>query len=390
MNGPASLQQPPRAFVRGFSVLVLLCALLATAVFLFFPGASGSKPDAGVLRLAASGAICIRLLLFLWRRRGLAAEAGKALWGAANLLTLLRGLLIAFLAGFLFAPRPAGLLTAWLPALAYTAVACLDFLDGTVARRTATLTRLGGALDQELDGLGLLIAFLLVVQYHVLPPPLLLPGLAHYLFAFGLWLRRRRGLAVRPLPPDRWRRRLAGFQMALAAVFLWPIARPGPALLAESLIGLPFLLGFGRDWLLVSGRLNPDAAPAVRRRTLLKTWLEARLPLLLRAACLLLGLAAVWAAIGGGTVAPVWRGLLPSPAGPIAARAAAWLTALALLGLAAGRGLPFFAMTVIVLAGLPLYLAGMTLIGGLQLCCALLLLLLGAGPRLSELRGRPG
>jgi CDP-diacylglycerol--glycerol-3-phosphate 3-phosphatidyltransferase len=372
--------------MRGLRLLAAVCVLLPASVFLCQLTRNGWGASAWI-RLLTSGAACAWLPVFLWRRRGLAAEAGSALWGAANLLTLLRGLLIAVLAGYVFAPRSAGL-SGWLPALVYTAVICLDFLDGTVARRTGTRTLLGGALDQELDGLGLLVAMGLVVQYGVLPWQLLLVGLAHYLFALALFTRRRSGHPVHPLPPDPWRRRLAGFQMALAAAFLWPIARRSPALLAEALIGAPFLLGFLRDWLVVSGRLDSGGPLLTRWRARAVPWLNVRLPLLLRAACLLLALAAIYANLGGAAES-MWQALLPPAGGPAGAHAAAWLTTLALLGLAGGRGLPFFALTVIVLAGLPSYLADMTLPGAAQLACALLLLLLGGGPRLSRLRMRP-
>ena len=377
---------PPSRFALGYGLLTGFCVLLLAAGFLWQLRRPGES-SAAWLRLLKSGAFCAYLLAFLWRRRSLAAEAGDALWGPANLLTLLRGLLIAALAGFLFVPRPAGR-QSWLPCLIYTLIICLDFLDGRVARRSNTQTLLGSFLDQELDGLGLLVAMLLVVQYGALPPPFLLVGFVHYLFALSLAVRRRRGLPVQPLQPNHWRRRLAGFQMALAAAFLWPIARSGPALLAESLIGLPFLLGFLRDWLLAGGRLSADGPLLTRWHALSEPWLAVRLPLLLRASCLALALAAFWIAAPGGIKNPVWPGPAPTGAAEAAASIAAGLTVLALLGLATGRGFLFFTLSVIVLAGLPLYLGGMTLTGSLQLACALLLLLLGGGPSLSSLRAR--
>jgi CDP-diacylglycerol--glycerol-3-phosphate 3-phosphatidyltransferase len=377
---------PPSRFALGYGLLTGLCVLLLAAGLLWQLHGPG-KPSTAWFRLLKRGAFCAYLLAFVWRLRGLAEEAGDALWGPANLLTLLRGLLIAALAGFLFVPRPAGR-QSWVPCLVYTLIICLDFLDGWVARRSRTQTLMGSALDQELDGLGLLVAMALVVQYGVLPPLFLLVGIVHYLFALSLALRRRRGLPVQPLPPNRWRRRLAGFQMALAAAFLWPIARSGPALLTESLIALPFLLGFLRDWLVAGGRLAADGPLLTRWQALAEPWLAARLPLLLRAACLCLALAAFWTAAPGGIKNPVWPGPAPPGAAEAAASIAAGLTILALLGLATGRGVPFFALSVIALAGLPLYLAGMSLTGGLQLACALLLLLIGGGPSLSSLRAR--
>ena len=118
--------------------------------------------------------------------------------GYANTITLLRGLLACMLAGFLFAPQPAGWL-AWVPALLYTLERLVDFADGYVARITRRETKLGEILDIEFDGLGILIAIALGVQYGKLPPWYLLLGLARQLFVLGMWLlASRRQAGIRP------------------------------------------------------------------------------------------------------------------------------------------------------------------------------------------------
>jgi CDP-diacylglycerol--glycerol-3-phosphate 3-phosphatidyltransferase len=67
--------------------------------------------------------------------------------GAANWLTLLRGGLIAVLAGFVFQPTLAGGSlagwVAWAPAALYIAAAALDGADGFLARVTGSETCLG-------------------------------------------------------------------------------------------------------------------------------------------------------------------------------------------------------------------------------------------------------
>ena len=186
----------------------------------------------------------------------LEGENLRHLWGAANRITLARGGLLALLAGFLFAPEAPGL-RGWLPALLYAAAAAADALDGFWARRTGTRTRLGALLDGELDGVGLLLAMTLTVQYGRLPAAFLAIGLAKPAYAAALAIQRLAGGHSRDLPPSYLRRRLAGFQMGVAAVCLWPLARPPGTTLAQALIGLPFLAGFLRDGLAAGGLLDP-------------------------------------------------------------------------------------------------------------------------------------
>ncbi|NJN55524.1 MAG: CDP-alcohol phosphatidyltransferase family protein [Anaerolineae bacterium] len=98
-------------------------------------------------------------------------------WG--NRLTLLRGLCISLIAGFLFSPWPAGWV-GWLPAILYTIADVADYLDGYAARITNHATRLGERLDMEFDGLGLAVVTLLAVWMGQLPGWYLLIGLARY------------------------------------------------------------------------------------------------------------------------------------------------------------------------------------------------------------------
>jgi CDP-diacylglycerol--glycerol-3-phosphate 3-phosphatidyltransferase len=102
--------------------------------------------------------------------------------GAGNVLTLLRGLALGLLAGFLFSPWPPGRL-AWMPALLYTLAIIADYLDGYLARITHRATVLGESLDIEFDALGMLIAISLAVHYDQLPWWYLLLGLSRYLVA---------------------------------------------------------------------------------------------------------------------------------------------------------------------------------------------------------------
>lgn len=174
-------------------------------------------------------------------------------WG--NRLTVLRGFLAAGVLGFLLLPRPEGWL-AWLPGVLYTLACAADFFDGYAARLTNHATRLGEILDMSFDGMGVLAASLLAVQYGQAPGWYVFVGLARYLFLGGLWLRKRLNKPIYELPPSLSRRIFAGLQMGFLAILLWPLFSPPGTHIAAALFGLPLLFGFGRDWLLVSGTLK--------------------------------------------------------------------------------------------------------------------------------------
>lgn len=176
-------------------------------------------------------------------------------FGAGNYLTIFRGVMITFLAGFLISPRPPGWL-AWMPGVIYILAAVMDLFDGYLARRSNQVTRLGEILDMKLDGLGVLVACLLIVQYGQVPAWYLLVGLARYLFIAGEWVLEKLSLTVFEPPPNPARRPLAGAQMGFTAAVLLPIFSPPGTYLVAGLFALPFLIGFAYDWLVVSGSLR--------------------------------------------------------------------------------------------------------------------------------------
>lgn len=198
-------------------------------------------------------------LWLVWR--GLVAEragggqSARTRLGPGNALTIGRGVLVALLAGFLLVPLPSGAL-ARLPGALYALSVLLDFLDGQIARRSGDATDLGETLDLEFDALGLLVAPLLAVRYGQLPVQYLAVGAARYAFAVGLWIRRRRDLPVRPLPASWVRRVLAAVQMVVVSAALLFIVRPPLSTAIATLAMVPFLVGFLRDWLAVTGRVG--------------------------------------------------------------------------------------------------------------------------------------
>lgn len=214
-------------------------------------------------------------------------------FGNGTNLTLACGLMLFLVAGFLFAPRPPGWL-AWLPALLYTVARLVDYVDGYVARITDHETKLGGMLDMELDGFGVLIAILLGIQYGVLPVWYLPLALSRQLFILGIWLRQRRGLPVYEMTPSGNRRIVAGYQTAFLSLALWPSFQPPLSTVAATIFALPLLASFGRDWLVVSGALDPASARYQRGRIMLKEFLEGWLPLLARIISFVLGFTLLW------------------------------------------------------------------------------------------------
>lgn len=178
--------------------------------------------------------------------------------GTGNILTIMRGILISALVGFCIAPQPIGWL-AWIPGCLYTLAALADLFDGYLARQEDQSTLLGKNLDLKLDGFGMLVAALVSVRYNQVPTWYLLVGMARYLFLAGLWLWQKTGRPVHELDENSSRRPLAGAQMGFLGVVLFPVFSPPATHLVAALFALPFLIGFVRDWLFVTGILKPSS-----------------------------------------------------------------------------------------------------------------------------------
>ena len=186
------------------------------------------------------------------------AEHAYETVGLPTGVTLLRGTVAAGIAGVAVVAlvgTPTARL-AWAAAVGYGLVAALDSVDGFLARRFDRTTRLGGRLDTAVDAFGLLVAPLAGVVLGELPWWYLSVGVARYAFVAGLWWRNRTGRPTFALPPRPSRRVLAGLQMAVVPVALTPAVADEwmPFVVGVAAGGL--LVGFGRDWLYVSGRLE--------------------------------------------------------------------------------------------------------------------------------------
>lgn len=200
--------------------------------------------------VAALGYVAVSNGLLL---RGLELR-GSVRFGPANTVTALRSTLVAVITGLVVASFTGAIPVPLLIALVVPALA-LDAVDGWVARRTGTISELGGRFDMEVD------AFLLLVLSVYVAPTLgawvLTIGALRYGFVmagWGLpWFRRR-------LPPRYWRKvvtAVAGIALAAAASGLL-----GAAAAVLVVVALALLVeSFGRDvaWL---ARRRHDAVVA--------------------------------------------------------------------------------------------------------------------------------
>jgi CDP-diacylglycerol---glycerol-3-phosphate 3-phosphatidyltransferase len=271
--------------------------------------------------LVLSGLVLAYGLQVLWRNLPANHRPGEdqllPSLGPGNTLSLIRGLAIGLIAGFIFGTWPMGAL-AWIIVLLYTIADIADYFDGYLARRANHVTLLGEALDVEFDGLGTLVVILLAVSFGQLPVWYLALGLARYLFLIGLWLRHRLNRPVYEMTPSVHRRIFAGIQMGFLSIVLWPILPRPMAVISGTIFFAATSLSFLRDWLVVSGIIHPTH-PAYRqiRQSLYKLF-SRRLPLLWRAISVI-SMISIWGHLQPRLQPALWYDLLaiwevPSPA----------------------------------------------------------------------------
>ncbi len=184
-------------------------------------------------------------------------------FGPGTALSLLGGWLLAALGGFILISRPEGPI-AWLPAMLFGASLLADLFDGYWARRRHHVTVLGKELDMTLDGLGVLLATVLVVRWGQWPFWFVIVGLARYLFIWGLQWRERKDLPIQELKDSEIRRLLAGMQRGFLFVAMWPIVPAWLSTATGLAFVLPFLVNFTYDWLVASTVID-DNDPEFRK-----------------------------------------------------------------------------------------------------------------------------
>jgi phosphatidylglycerophosphate synthase len=133
-----------------------------------------------VKAITAFGAI---MATALWYRRG---HHPFPRFGAANWVTTLRALIVAFLVGSIGKPpTPRAATAAIVLALGAT---MLDGVDGWLARRSALTSAFGARFDMEVDSLLILVLAVLVWQHHKAGAWVLAAGLLRYAFVAAGWV----------------------------------------------------------------------------------------------------------------------------------------------------------------------------------------------------------
>lgn len=159
--------------------------------------------------------------------------------GPANQATVIRGALVALLAGLIGEPAHGGV-----PALA-TATAIiatlLDGVDGWLARRSQMSSGFGARFDMETDALLIAVLATLAWQFGKVGAWVLLSGLLRYLYiAAGALLRWLRG----PLPPSYLRKTIAVVQTIALIVVIAPFSTRAQSALVAAMALIALVLSF--------------------------------------------------------------------------------------------------------------------------------------------------
>ncbi len=201
--------------------------------------------------------------------------------GAGNTVTLVRGLLLSMVAGFLFIPWPDSWL-AWVPSLLYAFTVIADYLDGYVARITNNTTQLGAYLDMEYDVLGMIIAPLLAVWYGQLPMWYLAASGLRYMFVVVKWAYKNQDKQLHEINDSLLRRMVAGVQMIFVFIVLAPVYQAPETHIAAGVVLVPLILSFGRDLLVMTGQLDVTSNLYNDLANFINTWVFGKLAALLR------------------------------------------------------------------------------------------------------------
>lgn len=186
----------------GNALRSILAATLLGVAIAWIARATFGLDQSYLFRTAAL--LCGGGLLLMWR---LPAHHPFDRLGAANQVTLARGVLVALLAGVIGMSTTPRLQIAVL--CTATLAAVLDAVDGWLARRTRMSSSYGARFDMETDALLILVLSLLAWQFGKAGVWVLGSGLLRYVFVAASllfpWMQH-------PLPPSGRRKVLAVLQ----------------------------------------------------------------------------------------------------------------------------------------------------------------------------------
>lgn len=209
---------PPRAVVVGLAAQAIVLVALRAGPWGWLAGM--------VFGAAMSVALAVGL-----------ARTGAGALGPANLVTLGRAALTGGVTALVVEDRAAVLVVV----VASVALA-MDFVDGQVARRTDTTTRLGARFDMEIDAFLLLVLSAYVAM-----------SLGWWVVAIGAWRYLYIGAGrvvawLRPPLPQRWFRKTVAAVQGVVLVVAASGLLPGPLTVAVVATSLTLLtVSFVRD-----------------------------------------------------------------------------------------------------------------------------------------------
>jgi phosphatidylglycerophosphate synthase len=175
------------------------------------------------------------------------AAAPFTRFGAANLVTSVRALLVVLVVALGGEPRVPAVANAIV--ILAVAATLLDGVDGWLARRLAIASAFGARFDMEVDALLILALSVLVWQHGKAGGWVVASGLLRYLFVAGgrvaPWLRA-------PLPPSRRRQSICVIQIAALTLAMIPWIQPplSTLLAAVALAALCYSFLVDTLWLL--------------------------------------------------------------------------------------------------------------------------------------------
>ena len=246
----------PRFVVGNPLPSVILVALLTAAlgvILAYLADWAGTYVLAG---LAGYAIVSVFVVVRVGSRRG------RAGFGIANQVTLLRAGLVCLASGALLAGGSSSA-SEWSLVVLVAAALSLDAADGWLARRLRLASGFGARFDLEIDAWLILVLALLVWQSGRVGPWVLAIGLMRYVFVLASWyLPALRG----PLPPSRRRQVVCVQQSVTLLVCLLPPVGNLFANAAAGLALLALLASFASDIIyLVRIRRSPTVIGAVDR-----------------------------------------------------------------------------------------------------------------------------
>jgi phosphatidylglycerophosphate synthase len=229
------------------ALALALLAVIAGAWLLRHALALGAAYPAAAVGIAVPGA---------WAAMAYLPGRHPHPWfGAANAVTLARGVLTALVGALVVTPMTFGV--AAFATAAGTLAAVLDGVDGRLARGRGVVSEFGARFDMETDALLVLALSALAWRWDRAGAWVLLSGLLRYAFVAAGWLAP---WLRRPLHPSRRRQAVCVVQIAVLLAVIAPLLPPGASapLALAGLLVLAWSFAIDVTWLARRERVSLD------------------------------------------------------------------------------------------------------------------------------------